>query len=389
MDKQNRKSGFLRNSIIAFLVSILAVYNFTPLLSSADEEKKEKRVIVSMGDSYSAGEGMPPFYGQDSIAKIRDQDWLGHRSTTSWPGMLSVSGVGQMNQHKNDNWYFVASSGAETTHLFNSQEKKYTGDNLFGKESINPQLAILDKLDAPPDYITLTLGGNDAGFANILTDAVCSGTYYEPGKLASKINRTMDNLYADGGILDSLLRSYNAIYGKTGNSTTIIVAGYPKLLDPKGAPAIMFNREECALINDSVHIFNEEIRKLVEKCKQSGMNIEYVSVEEAFEGHGAYSSNPYLNPVIIGPQSEDLTLNPASAYSMHPNYLGALAYARCVQAAIDRIEKERGFDRLYATPTPTSTPTPTPSPTPKPTSTPKPKKKKVKKKKKPKVDPQS
>jgi len=37
--------------------------------------------------------------------------------------------------------------------------------------------------------------------------------------------------------------------------------------------------------------------------------------------------------------TERLVKNPISSYSMHPNIEGAKAYAACVQAEIDRIEK--------------------------------------------------
>ena len=44
-------------------------------------------VIVSLGDSYSCGEGIEPFYGQDAEMALRclDPDWLAHRSEKSWP----------------------------------------------------------------------------------------------------------------------------------------------------------------------------------------------------------------------------------------------------------------------------------------------------------------
>ena len=58
-----------------------------------------------------------------------------------------------------------------------------------------------------------------------------------------------------------------------------------------------------------------------------------------FAGHGAYSDDPYINPVYPGSLDQDLkTFMVASYYSMHPNEKGAEAYARCVQAMIDSLE---------------------------------------------------
>ena len=74
-------------------------------------------VIVSLGDSYSCGEGIEPFYGQDAEMALRclDPDWLAHRSEKSWPGMLTLPGVsGPMKEHRGENWFFAAASGADS-----------------------------------------------------------------------------------------------------------------------------------------------------------------------------------------------------------------------------------------------------------------------------------
>lgn len=81
-------------------------------------------VMVSMGDSYSAGEGIPPYYGQQNALgldrsvqeKMTSQDFLSHRSTRSWSSRLKLPDLeGPMRDYWNKNWFFVASTGA-TTH---------------------------------------------------------------------------------------------------------------------------------------------------------------------------------------------------------------------------------------------------------------------------------
>ncbi|MBQ9001554.1 MAG: VWA domain-containing protein, partial [Eggerthellaceae bacterium] len=80
-------------------------------------------------------------------------------------------------------------------------------------------------------------------------------------------------------------------------------------------------------------------------------NIDVVVVAEAFFSHEAYSTEEYINKVILyqaGNQDlvKDIKRAPASAYSIHPNQKGAQAYADCVQAMIDQIEaaKANGSD---------------------------------------------
>ena len=52
-------------------------------------------IMVSLGDSYSSGEGIEPFYGQDKkiSEKVKDKNWLAHRSKKSWTGLLEVPGL--------------------------------------------------------------------------------------------------------------------------------------------------------------------------------------------------------------------------------------------------------------------------------------------------------
>ena len=73
---------------------------------NSDYVPKGDRVIVSLGDSYSTGEGIEKFYSQDRSLRdrINDQDWRGHRSENSWPGQLRLNGVeGEMRDEKNRN----------------------------------------------------------------------------------------------------------------------------------------------------------------------------------------------------------------------------------------------------------------------------------------------
>ncbi len=56
-------------------------------------------VVVSMGDSYSACEGVSPFYGWGE--GYANQDWLAHRSENSWPGQLAFPGLsGKLRDHR-------------------------------------------------------------------------------------------------------------------------------------------------------------------------------------------------------------------------------------------------------------------------------------------------
>lgn len=125
----------LQKRIISLGISLLIVIcqnSFSQCFpaKATSVSTQTKRIIVSLGDSYSSGEGIEPFYGQDvAIPKLPDKkdaetddqdvlDWLAHRSEKCWSGRLELSGVsGQMSEHRDENWYFVAASGAEIKNL--------------------------------------------------------------------------------------------------------------------------------------------------------------------------------------------------------------------------------------------------------------------------------
>jgi len=341
--------------LLLCLALVLTSVWITPFLTEAAEtDTQGSKIIVSLGDSFSAGEGIEEFYGQndDLSVKIKNQDWLAHRSQKSWPGRLTLPSVsGPMSQHRNENWYFVATSGAKTTHLKNSFSKTYYKEyytSAFNKEAysgsrkIDPQLDIFNQLgDQKADYVTMTLGGNDANFVDVVKEASLYG-YVTPGTLTNKIEQVWADFYADGGIRDNLEQAYRDVATAAGPQAKIIIAGYPKLVNKDGK-GLFFTKDAATILNEAVSKFNDEIETLVNACKADGIKICFVSVEEAFEGHEAGSKNAYINDVNLLSEDEDLKDGEfTSNYSVHPNEEGARVYAECVQKKIDQLEKDGG-----------------------------------------------
>lgn len=337
-------------------------------------------IVVSLGDSYSSGEGIEDFYGQNLplSQKVQNYDWLAHRSTLSWPGQIRVPGANgeilsnyrvQYGESGTGDiqWYFGAASGAQTKNFdYNAndedtrngrQKKDYNkkDDGLFGTkykdtEWLPNQLDIFNYIDNlyDVDYVTLTIGGNDVDFVGVITCCI-EPTYLEFGNnfiLENKLNKLWNNI---GSTMADIKNVYEKIHAKVPNAA-IIVAGYPKLLEKNGKGAI-FSKNEATLINENVSAFNLKIKELVE-ASESELNTYFVDVETEFDkdgGHQAYSSENWINPVWMTKRDEDLEdgffgVGP-SAYSIHPNEQGARAYARCVNAKIEELENNRTDDR--------------------------------------------
>lgn len=341
----NKTIKSILTRIIILSLSVSVLLQSQSISVYAEEESKKHQIMVSLGDSYSSGEGIEPFYGQydDNSKKVKNPDWLAHRSRNAWPGMLTLPrNEGTMEDNKDEYWFFEAASGAVTDKFKYAFTKGYTKGKYKGIYNLKPQLSIFDRLgDYKADYVTMTIGGNDVGFADIITSCAKGSKYLNVGGLTDKLNHTWDVFYTEGGTKDRLTDAYMNVADKAGEEAQIIVAGYPQLLNNNGS-GFLISEDEAKDVNDNVRKFNNAIEEIVKAYQGSGMNISFVSVEDAFSGHEAYSDDPYINSIILFAQSEDLEdrKNP-SDYSMHPNTEGAKAYAKCVQEKIDEIEEKK------------------------------------------------
>lgn len=353
--------------LLSFLMSgySLAASNESNQTSNAAkpaQNYERSGIIVSLGDSYSSGEGIEEFYNQDIAdpeIKYTDHEFLAHRSKNSWPSRLVFNG---QEMTRDENWFFTAVSGAETKHILETQEKQgkintHQGFILpkyqeFPKQYLAPQIDVFKKLNGKKaDYVTLTLGGNDAGFAGIVAQAATGHGFITLNLLEARLLFVWSSFFKEGGIRDSLEKAYKDISGEAGSQAKIIVAGYPQLFGKNGS-SVLYSKNAAEMINEAVSDFNRQIEHLAESLYTSEMQIHFVSVEKGFEGYEAYSSYPfhpiqgkereYIRRVEFFANAQDIDQSCwASAYSMHPNDKGAAVYAACVQHKIDELEGEQ------------------------------------------------
>lgn len=352
------KGKLFKRVMSTALVSALFV-GAMPMNSTAADN--DTMIVVSIGDSYSSGEGIPAFYGQDKAweDKIYDEDWIAHRSTKSWPGMLEIPGVSgklrdyniKQNNSSKCKWYFGAASGAETIHFKKENQRKdtYKRKSLFktikSTYYLPKQLDYVNKFKGDVDYVTMTLGGNDVKFEDIITTCATGSTYLHFGSGKLKIEKLFDSIWEGfDATRANIMEVYTDVQSAAGQQANIIVAGYPKLLDKTGK-GVLISEKEATIVNQNVTKFNSRIQDIVNECKAQGMNIHFVDVEAEFDkdgGHQAYSDDAWINDIILLKQDEDLDQSGfGSAYSVHPNEKGAEAYARCVNAKIREIENSK------------------------------------------------
>lgn len=350
-------------------------YNLDMEEGSVTFVSTEPIVVVSLGDSYSSGEGIEPFYGQEKgLLKLEDENWLAHRSSGSWPGQLKISNLPKPLRYyhveypedlKKCKWYFKASSGAETQHFAGEQSKTVIRDGVNKSETLPPQLQVFDQIKADGenvDYVTLTIGGNDIGFTKVVMAGAGSTfglvtlsfywcPYLSPMLLNDFINLAWINFHIETKA--NIKKVYTDIREKAGDQTTIIVAGYPKLF-AENIKIGSLGPFEALIINLNVSLFNKEIEKIVNECSAEGMDIHFVDVETKFDeggGRGAGSSEAWINGFILPAEPEDLVQSGIegcfSKYSIHPNATGAEKYADCVNAKIEEIKNNNRTGTVF------------------------------------------
>lgn len=201
---------------------------------------------VALGDSYSAGEGVDPYfrdgYRQGHTGPLDNRC---HRSSRSFaeqvvmpgsadPAYVVASGGGDpgqdpsnVNKYGSDsnirygsgqNWLFWACSGATTRNVLPASEGGVT-QNYGGYRERYPQLDN-PTIDYATDLVTITIGGNDIGFADVLQHCAlrsCNNPRFEQ-QLDAMIDAVQPGLEA----------VYAAILAKTFNAT-VLVMGYPQL----------------------------------------------------------------------------------------------------------------------------------------------------------------
>lgn len=356
------KENLIRRAVktIAMALAVLTL-PFVPAPAAAADEVPEVPadpfVVVSMGDSYSSGEGIEKFYDQDLPLedKIESNDWLAHRSQKSWPGRIKVPGTQDtVAKYKTPGdgdpsicqWYFVAASGAETKHFSETKQRKKV-KRIMEDEIVRylpPQINVFDSITDPVDYVTLSIGGNDVEFAGLIETCAINCSHLYVGE-NPQLKDQLDDLWDRFPVIQANIKNtYRDIAAKAGDQAEIVVAGYPQLINPEGSGGLI-NVQEAKLINSNVSRFNRKLKSLAAETRKEGIHVHFVDVEKEFNsgsGHLAYTDDPWIRPIEFFPQENDLDGTKFSAYSIHPNSKGAAAYARCINAKIEELENNKG-----------------------------------------------
>ncbi len=255
--------------LTAALLTLAATLGLT--LASSPQAQAVGESYVALGDSYASGVGTRSYIDDGTSCQ---------RSTLAYPSLLAAQRGYALD--------FRACSGATVGDVTNSQ---------------------LGALNGGTSFVTVSVGGNDAGFADVLTECALPGW-------ASDCDGAIDGAVAI--INNSLPGSLDGLYGSISGlapSAEVVVVGYPRIFMGEDCNALTwFAPEEQARLNQMADLLNSRI-----SAQAGAHGFSFANPTSAFIGHAVCDDPEWINGLS----------NPISE-SYHPNTTGQTAYANMV-----------------------------------------------------------
>ena len=208
---------------------------------------------VALGDSYSSGTGTRTFYEPTC-----------QRSVYAYPYLLHEA---------HPTWTFVdaACSGAKTSDVINTQAASLTSDT---------------------NWVTYTIGGNDAGFSSVITEcALPSWASNCEGAINTAQTFIQNTLPGRLDQVNNTIKSHSP-------SAKVVVLDYPRLFDGVDCNALtFFSSGEMTRLNQTADMMKNVISAA---ATRAGTNFTFADVIPKFIGHavcdgGGGSSTEWIN----------------------------------------------------------------------------------------------
>jgi lysophospholipase L1-like esterase len=229
---------------------------------------------VALGDSYSSGVGTRIYYNDGTSCQ---------RSPEAYAPKIAAARAYALS--------FQACSGAKTTDVNGNQ---------------------LGTLTSTTSLVTITIGGNDAGFSNVILN--CAAYYFTCQSSINEANSFIQNKLP--ALLDT---TYNNIRSRAA-SAHVVVLGYPHLFTAEGKTcnfnALTSSHEKE--LNHTGDLLDGAI-----SARAAAHGFTFVDPRNAFLPHEVCSSSEWLNG-----QS-----NPLSE-SYHPNISGYVDFTTQIEGVL-------------------------------------------------------
>lgn len=249
-----------RTSRLAVLGTALAGL-LTPLLLQPAQAAAP--AYVALGDSYSSGTGTRSYIADGTSCQ---------RSTSAYPSLIAAARGYALN--------FRACSGATVADVTASQ---------------------LSAVTSATAYVSISVGGNDAGFADVLTECALPGWM-------SRCDAAIDGAQSFiNGTLPSRLSTLYAGIRSRAPQARVVVVGYPRIFMGEDCNAFTwFSPAEQARLNQTADLLNSRLA-----AAASSAGFSFANPTTAFIGHAVCDDAEWINGLS----------NPISE-SYHPKVAG-------------------------------------------------------------------
>ncbi|MFF0792490.1 SGNH/GDSL hydrolase family protein [Streptomyces spiralis] len=238
-----------RSRIAAYVGSLLLTVGLalTGAASAQASEQAFNGGYVALGDSYSSGVGAGSY-----ISSSGDCD----RSTKAYPYLWNAT-------HSPSSFAFTACSGARTDDVLANQ---------------------LGPLGSATSLVSITIGGNDAGFSDVMTTCVLQSD----SSCLSRINTA--KAYVDTTLPGKLDNLYSVIRAKSPNAHVVVI-GYPRFY-LLGQFCLGLSDTKRSAINGAADHLDAAIAKIA-----ANHGFTFGDVRTTFSGHEICSGSSWLHSV--------------------------------------------------------------------------------------------
>ncbi|MFD3569502.1 SGNH/GDSL hydrolase family protein [Streptomyces sp. NPDC058667] len=205
---------------------------------------------VALGDSYSSGVGAGSYLSDSGACQ---------RSSKAYPSLWAAANAPA-------SFAFTACSGATSTTVKDSQ---------------------LSPLNSSTTLVSVTAGGNDVGFADVMQTCVLQSE----STCVNAVNTAVAKV--DNVLPGSLSALYGAIRSRAPQAR-VVVLGYPKFYRLNGGCIAGLSETERAAINRGSDALNSVLA-----ARAAAAGFVYSSVVDEFTGHEICSSDAWLHSVAV------------------------------------------------------------------------------------------
>ncbi|MET7681839.1 SGNH/GDSL hydrolase family protein [Streptomyces sp. NPDC005423] len=235
----------------AFVTSLLlaAALALTGAVAAQASQLAATGGYVALGDSYSSGVGAGSYIGSSGSCD---------RSTKAYPYLWAAA-------HSPSTFDFTACSGARTSDVLASQ---------------------LTPLTSSTALVSVSVGGNDAGFSDVMTTCVLQSDSACLSRIATA------KAYVDSTLPGNLDTVYSAIRAKA-PAAHVVVLGYPRFYQ-LGTVCVGLSAAKRSAINGAADYLDSAIAK-----RAADHGFTFGDVRTGFTGHELCSGSSWLHSLNL------------------------------------------------------------------------------------------